>query len=313
MLHRLMAPHAWLYTEMMTAGALLHGPRERLLAFDPAEHPVAVQLGGSEPDELARCAGIAAAVGYDEINLNVGCPSARVQDGRIGACLMREPGRVALAVERMGRAVEVPVTVKCRLGVDDDDDYAFLRNFVTTVADAGCRTFVIHARKAILHGLTPVQNRSVPPLDYARVLRLKRDFPDLEIIVNGGITNVVAASPLLAEVDGVMIGRAAYHDPWLLTRLEHLLWGTPPPASRHSVIERYLPYVEAQLVAGARLHDLTRHMLGLFNGMPGARRFRRTLSDQAARRGAGPELIRQAAAMVSERLEALETPVCMNA
>jgi tRNA-dihydrouridine synthase A len=310
MLHRLLAPHAWVYTEMVTTGALLHGPRERLLAFDPLEHPVAIQLGGSDPADLARCTELAHAAGYDEINLNVGCPSSRVQEGRIGACLMREPDRVAAAILQMRNATDRPITVKCRLGVDDDDTYPFLHAFADTAMAAGCRTLIVHARKAILSGLTPAQNRSVPPLDYARVYRLKRDIPELEIVINGGIADVATARSQLQHVDGVMLGRAAYQNPWLLTALESELWDTPPPASRRAVLAAYMPYLECQLASGARLHDVTRHMLGMFNGLRGARRYRRILSADATRRGAGVEVL---FAAISAVMEASEPSSCMNA
>jgi tRNA-dihydrouridine synthase A len=310
-LHRLLAPNAWLYSEMTTTGALIYGPRERLLAFSPVEHPLAIQLGGSDPDQLARCAAFATAAGYDEINLNVGCPSARVQQGRIGACLMREPDLVARAFERMRCETDRPLTVKCRLGVDDDDGYEFLRGFVATVAAAGCRTFIVHARKAILNGLSPAQNRSVPALDHARVLRLKRDFPALEIVINGGIADVGTAEALLEGVDGVMIGRAAYHNPWLLTALEQRIFGTAPPASRQAAALAYLPYIEQQLATGARLHDLTRHMLGLFNGVPGARRFRQLLSETGARQ-AGVDRLLRALHAVQER-ECRDNERCTSA
>jgi tRNA-dihydrouridine synthase A len=310
-LHRLLAPNAWLYSEMTTTGALIHGPRERLLAFSPVEHPLAIQLGGSDPDELARCTAFATAAGYDEINLNVGCPSARVQQARIGACLMREADLVARAMERMRCETDRPVTVKCRLGVDDDESYEFLHGFVATVAAAGCRTFIVHARKAILNGLSPAQNRSVPALDHARVLRLKRDFPALEIVVNGGIADVATAEALLPGVDGVMIGRAAYHDPWLLAALEQRIFGTTPPASRNAVALAYLPYVERQLASGSRLHDMTRHMLGLFNGVPGARRFRQLLSEPGAR-SAGVDRLLRALCAVQEP-ECRESERCTSA
>jgi tRNA-dihydrouridine synthase A len=299
-LHRLLAPHAWLYTEMMTTGALIHGPRQRLLEFSPIEHPVAIQLGGSDPDELAQCTALATAAGYDEINLNVGCPSARVQKGRFGACLMREAELVARALDRMQRETDRQVTVKCRLGIDDDDSYEFLQSFVAAVAGAGCRTIIVHARKALLNGLSPSQNRSVPPLQYGRVRQLKQDFPQLEILVNGGIGDVATAASLLANLDGVMIGRAAYQNPWCLTELEHHLFGTPPPATRRSAIIAYLPYIEEQLGRGARLHDLTRHMLGLFNGLPGARRFRQLLSQSGPRQGASVDRLLTAMSAVSE-------------
>jgi tRNA-dihydrouridine synthase A len=294
MLHRVLAPNAWLYTEMVTTGALLNGPRERLLAYSAPEHPLALQLGGCEPEELVRCAEFAQAAGFDEVNLNVGCPSARVQQGRIGACLMREPDLVARAVSTMQAAIDVPVTVKCRLGVDDDDDYAFLRRFVSAAYNAGCAMVIVHARKALLTGLSPAQNRTVPPLDYARVQRLKQDFPDLRVVINGGIADVESTVALLEWADGVMLGRAAYHNPWLLTELDACLFGTAPPASRLDAVAAYLPYIETQLELGARLHDLTRHMLGLFSGVRGARRYRQLLSAHGSRPGAGIEVLLRA-------------------
>jgi len=275
---RLVAPNALLYTEMVTAAALKHGDRERLLAFDPAEHPVALQLGGSDPDELAAAARHGAAAGYDEINLNVGCPSDRVQAGCFGAALMLEPKRVAACVDAMRAAVDVPVTVKTRLGVDHHDSYEFLCDFVGTIADAGCETVIVHARKAWLKGLSPKQNRDIPPLDYARVHRLKRDFPDLEVILNGGLRDEAAALGELAHVDGVMLGRAAYDDPLLLARLDAAIFAHEP-VSPAAALERFFDYAERELSAGTRLRALTRHLMGVFAGRPGGRRWRRALSE----------------------------------
>lgn len=279
-LHRLAAPHALLFTEMVTSGALLHGPRERLLAFDASEHPVAIQLGGSDPGELAAAAVLAADAGFDEVNLNVGCPSPRVKQGRFGASLMRDPALVRDCVAAMAAAVEVPVTVKCRLGVDDDDSEAFLNRFVTTVAESGCTTFYVHARKALLNGLSPAENRTVPPLNYDRVYALKQRFAQLRIIINGGVRSVAELDAHLAAVDGIMVGRAAYQGPEELARMDrHLFAGDGDPADGMTILAGYRQYMDRQLQAGVRLADMTRHALGLFSGRPGARRFRRILSD----------------------------------
>jgi tRNA-dihydrouridine synthase A len=288
---RLISPHARLYTEMVTAQAVLHGDRERLLGFDAAEHPVALQLGGSDPDMLARAATIGAGFGYDEINLNIGCPSDRVQSGRFGACLMEEPPLVRDCVAAMRAAVTIPVTVKCRIGIDAHDDYGFLRDFVATVAESGCSVFVVHARKALLAGLSPRENREVPPLRYDYVYRLKEEFPQLAVVVNGGVRRLRGVHEHLARVDGVMIGREAYHNPYFLAEVEAALYGTEPPR-REDVIARFLPYVEARLAEGVRLPAITRHVLGLYTGQPGARRWRRRLSEEASRPGAGAELLR---------------------
>lgn len=296
---RLISKHAYLYTEMVTTGAILHGDTERLLQFHPAEHPLALQLGGSDPRELAACARIAAGYGYDEINLNVGCPSDRVQTGRFGACLMAEPALVAECVAAMSEASPLPVTVKTRIGIDEHDSYEFLLHFVTAVAAAGCRTFIIHARKAWLHGLSPKENRAIPPLHYDVVYRLKQDLPHLEIILNGGIADLNAALQHLQKVDGVMLGRAAYHNPYLLAEVDRRVFGShQPPSDRHQVIERLLPYAAQELAKGARLHHITRHILGLFQGMPGARAWRRYLSEYSHGETAGIEVIQLAAALV---------------
>lgn len=291
---RLLSRHALLYTEMITTGAILHGDRARFLRFDPAEHPVALQLGGAVPDDLARAAAFGAAAGYDEINLNVGCPSDRVQNARFGACLMAEPELVAACVGAMCAAVDIPVTVKTRIGIDDQDSYGFLARFIETVADAGCRTFILHARKAWLSGLSPKENREIPPLRYDVVHQIKADFPELEIIVNGGIRTLDQAKAQLAHVDGVMIGRAAYQNPYCLTEWRALFDVTEPAPSRFEIVERLLPYVEAQRAEGVPLKAITRHILGLFNGLPGARAWRRHLSEGAHREGAGVEVIRDA-------------------
>jgi tRNA-dihydrouridine synthase A len=298
-LHRLVSRHARLYTEMVTTGALLHGDVPRHLDFDAAEHPVALQLGGSEPAELARAAAIGAGFGYDEINLNCGCPSERVQRGRFGACLMAEPDHVAACVAAMVAAVppDVEVTVKCRIGVDDSDDFAFLARFVAAVADAGCRTFVVHARKAWLKGLSPKQNREVPPLRYELVHQLKRSFPDKRIVLNGGLCAPLQATRQLAHVDGVMIGREAYQNPWSLRAFAaELGGGAPDPASRADIVAAMALYAARQARAGVPLRAVSRHMLGLFNGLPGARAWRRCLT--LAGPPDGPDLLRAAADLV---------------
>jgi len=291
--HRLLSPHARLYTEMVTSAALVRGRQLRLLEHSQQEHPVALQLGGSDPQELAQAARHGAQAGYDEINLNVGCPSDRVQSGRFGACLMREPALVGDCVKAMRDAVSVPVTVKCRIGVDDQDDYADLQHFTETMLEAGVEVLVVHARKAWLKGLSPKENREIPPLDYRRVYRLKREFPQLVVVINGGITTAEAVREHLLHVDGVMLGRAAYHDPYVLARVEHALHGVPLP-SRESVLQHLRPYVEAELARGTALKHIGRHLLGLYQGEPGARGFRRILSEGAHRDGAGWALIEQA-------------------
>ena len=292
---RLITHHALLYTEMVTSGAIIHGKREKLLDYHPAEHPLALQLGGSDPVELTRCARIAEDLGYRELNLNVGCPSDRVQSGRFGACLMAQPELVAECVAAMQTAVNIPVTVKTRIGIDDKDSYADLTYFVACNAAAGCRTFIIHARKAWLKGLSPKENREIPPLCYDVVYQLKTDFPALEIIINGGITDLDQAQDHLKRVDGVMLGRAAYQNPYLLAQVDQRFFAVKTAApSRHHIIERFLPYVEEQLSRGTYLSSMTRHILGLFQGQPGARAWRRYLSENAHRPGAGPEVIRAA-------------------
>jgi tRNA-dihydrouridine synthase A len=293
--HRLLSPRARLYTEMVTSAALVRGKQLRLLEHSQQEHPVALQLGGSEPAELAQAARFGAEAGYDEINLNVGCPSDRVQSGRFGACLMREPLLVGDCVKAMRDAVDVPVTVKCRIGVDDQDDYADLQQFTETMLGAGIEVLVVHARKAWLKGLSPKENREIPPLDYERVYRLKREFPQLVVVINGGITTVEAVQAHLAQVDGVMLGRAAYHDPYVLAQVEAALYGEPLPA-RHEVLARMRPYVEAELARGTALKHISRHLLGLYQGEPGARGFRRVLSEGAHLPGAGWSLVEQALA-----------------
>jgi tRNA-dihydrouridine synthase A len=300
--HRLLTRRALLYTEMVTAEAVILGDRQRLLAFDAQEHPLALQVGGSDPDALAEAAAIGAGFGYDEINLNVGCPSDRVQEGRFGACLMAEPNLVAACLARMQARVAVPVTVKCRIGIDNQDTEADLERFITTVAAAGCKTFIIHARKAWLAGLSPRENREVPPLDYYRVFRLKEAHPQLEIILNGGINSLEDADRLLAHVDGSMLGRAAYHTPYILADVDRRLFGDrAPPVRRCEVIERLLPYAERHLARGGRLNNITRHILGLYHGQPGARAFRRHLSEHGVRDGAGIGVLLHALAAAEER------------
>nr|WP_281397152.1 tRNA dihydrouridine(20/20a) synthase DusA [Kaustia mangrovi] len=299
---RLISRHALLYTEMVTAQAVVRGDRRRLLGFHGQEHPVALQLGGSEPALLAEAARIGAGFGYDEINLNVGCPSDRVQSGRFGACLMAEPALVADCVAAMRAAVAVPVTVKCRIGIDDQDAEEALSRFVDEVAAAGCRRFVVHARKAWLRGLSPKENREVPPLDYGRVYRLKAARPDLDIVLNGGIQTLDEAEGHLARVDGVMLGRAAYHTPYVLAEADRRLFDPAAPVpTREEIVERFLPYVEAELACGVPLKAMTRHILGLFHGVPGARGWRRHLSENAHRPGAGVEVIRDALRAVANR------------
>ncbi|HST45749.1 MAG TPA: tRNA dihydrouridine(20/20a) synthase DusA [Luteimonas sp.] len=293
--HRLLAPHARLYTEMVHANAVVLGDRGRLLAMDPVEHPVALQLGGSQPALLAQAAAIGEAHGFDEINLNVGCPSDRVQAGRFGACLMREPALVADCVAAMRAACTVPVTVKCRLGVDDDHDYERFAAFVATVGAAGCDLLVVHARNAWLQGLSPKQNRDVPPLRYDWAYRLKRERPTLAVVINGGIDSAMAVHTHLAHVDGVMLGRAAYHDPYLLHQVDAALAGTAVH-TRAALLQAWRPYVEARLAHGVALKHMTRHLLGLFNGQPGGRAFRQVLSEGAHRDGAGWALVEAALA-----------------
>ena len=298
---RLVTRRALLYTEMITTAAILHGDRERLLGHDPAEHPLALQLGGASPADLAACVRIAEDVGFDEVNLNVGCPSDRVQNARFGACLMAEPKTVAACVAAMMSATDLPVTVKTRTGIDDRDSYEHLKAFVATVAGAGCRSITVHARKAWLTGLSPKQNREIPPLDYPRVYRLKEDFPELEIVVNGGIGSLDEAERHLARVDGVMIGRSAYQTPYVLAEADRRFFGSADPVpTREGVARALLPYVEAQCAIGVPVKAITRHILGLFNGEPGARLWRRTLSETAHRPGAGPEVIEAALDRVLE-------------
>ncbi|WP_366519122.1 tRNA dihydrouridine(20/20a) synthase DusA [Natronocella acetinitrilica] len=297
---RLISRRAVLYTEMVPAAAIAHGKAARFLPFDRAEHPVAVQFGGSDPDELAACARWAERYGYDEVNLNVGCPSDRVQSGRFGACLMAEPAHVAHCVAAMREATSLPVTVKTRIGIDDQDTDADLTAFIAEVAAAGCETFIVHARKAWLQGLSPRENREVPPLNYPRVHRLKGEFPSLEIIINGGLRTLDESLEQLQHVDGVMLGREAYHNPWVLAEVDQRIYGDAPGSrTRLDVLEDYLPFVSKELSRGTALPALTRHLLGLFQGVPGSRRFRRHISENAHRRGAGIEVIEDAAACLS--------------
>jgi len=298
-LHRTLSSRALLYTEMLTTGAILHGDRERLLAYDPAEHPVALQLGGSDPADLVAAAAIGEAEGYDEINLNVGCPSDRVQSGRFGACLMREPELVAECMSAMGAAVKVPVTVKCRIGVDDQDPDESLFRLVDLCAQAGVGSFVVHARKAWLKGLSPKENRDVPPLDYPLVHRLKRERPDLTIVINGGVASLDEALTHLQHVDGVMLGRAAYHEPAILGQVDRRVFGEGDDVDAFQAVELYRPYVLGQLARGVHLAAMTRHMLGLFHGLPGARSWRRILTVEGVKSGAGIEVIDAALAAVS--------------
>ena len=299
--HRLLTRHALLYTEMITTGAVLRGNRARLLAFDPAEHPVAVQLGGSDLRALAESARICADLGYDEINLNVGCPSDRVQEGRFGACLMAEPRLVGDCVAAMKAAVSVPVTVKCRIGIDKQDPEESLDTLTRHVIAAGVDALIVHARKAWLDGLSPRENRDIPPLDYHRVFRLKREWSALHVSINGGIASVEDAAQHLAYVDGVMMGRAAYQEPWRLLQVDPLIYGASAPFdSAKAAIEAFLPYVERELAHGTRLHAMTRHVLGLFHGVPGARAFRRHIATHAVKPGADADVLREAIALMMD-------------
>jgi tRNA-dihydrouridine synthase A len=292
-LHRLLSARALLYTEMVTAEAILHGDKQKLLGFDASEHPVALQLGGSDPVRLAQAARIAEDFGYDEVNLNVGCPSDRVQSGRFGACLMREPALVGDCVAAMGKAVTIPVTVKCRIGVDDQEPEIALRALIRDCAAAGVTSFAVHARKAWLEGLSPKENRDVPPLDYELVARVKAENPRLEIVVNGGIQTLEEAEVHLARFDGVMLGRAAYQNSAMLLEVDQRFFGDLP-REMETALDGYCDYVERKLAEGVRLHSMTKHMLGLFNGRPGARAFRRHLSENATRDDAGIAVLRQA-------------------
>lgn len=308
MLWRLISNHSVLYSEMVTTGAVLHGFRERFLDFDQCEHPVALQLGGSNPEELAQCAKLAQDWGYDEVNLNCGCPSDRVQNNMIGAILMAHPNLVADCIKAMQDAVDIPVTVKNRIGIDDMEDYPGLVKFVSTIAETGCNTFIVHARKAWLQGLSPKENREKPPLKYEMVYQLKQDFPELEILINGGITTLEECQQHLQHVDGVMVGREAYSNPYLLAEVDNAIYNDLQDIpSRMQVAEAYMAYIETELSKGTRLNHMTRHMLGLFQGMPGARLFRRHISENATKPGAGIEVVEKALEAITfrERKQAL--------
>jgi tRNA-dihydrouridine synthase A len=295
----LMTRRARLYTEMLTTGAIIHGDRARLLGFDASEHPVALQLGGSDPRDLAAAAVIGEDFGYDEINLNVGCPSDRVKDGRFGACLMAAPALVAEGIAAMKRAVKIPVTVKCRIGIDDQDPEVALDVLARGVIAAGADALIVHARKAWLNGLSPKENRDIPPLDYDRVYRLKAALPGVPIIINGGVGSLAEAKAHLGRVDGVMLGRAAYQDPWRLLKVDSELFGEAAPHTGvKDVFEAMMPYIEDQLAHGTRLHSMTRHFVGAFHGVPGARAFRRHLAENGVRSGAGVDVLRDAIALV---------------
>jgi tRNA-dihydrouridine synthase A len=300
--HRLMTRRARLYTEMLTTGAIIHGDRRRLLGFDASEHPVALQLGGSDPRDLATSAKIGEDFGYDEINLNVGCPSDRVKDGRFGACLMAEPALVAACVDAMKRTVSIPVTVKCRIGIDDQDPETALDALARGVVAAGADALIVHARKAWLNGLSPKENRDIPPLDYNRVYRLKASLPHVPVVINGGIASLAQARGHLGFVDGVMLGRAAYQEPWRLLTADPELFGQPSPhATMKDVFEGMMPYIERELAQGVRLHSIARHFVGAFHGVPGARAFRRYLAENGVRPGAGVNVLRDAIALVDDR------------
>ncbi len=301
--------HAWLYTEMVTTGALIHGDRERFLKYDPVEHPLALQLGGSDPSGLAQCARMAQEWGYDEVNLNVGCPSERVQNGSFGACLMLEPDLVSDCVKAMRDAVSIDVTVKHRIGIDKIEDYGFVRDFVGRIADAGCQTFIVHARNAILKGLSPKENRDIPPLKYEYAWQLKRDFPCLEILINGGITTHEQIALHLEHVDGVMLGREAYHNPWIMAEVDSRYYGDDHPLkSREEVMLGLRAYIEAELASGLPLRLIARHVLGLYQGQKGARQWRRMLSDAKLLKNADFRLIEQALANVAASQHRREMP-----
>jgi tRNA-dihydrouridine synthase A len=303
--HRHLTRRARVYTEMLTTGAIIHGDRSRLLGFDPGEHPVALQLGGSDPRDLATSTKIGEDFGYDEINLNVGCPSDRVKDGRFGACLMAEPELVASCVDAMKRAAKIPVTVKCRIGIDEQDPEVALDALARGVIAAGADVLVVHARKAWLSGLSPKQNRDIPPLDYERVYRLKAALPGVPVVINGGIGSLEAASAHLAHVDGVMLGRAAYQEPWRLLDVDPVLFDEAAPhATMKDALAAMLPYIERELSRGTRLHAITRHFVGAFHAVPGARAFRRHLAEQGVKPGAGASVLRDAISLVQDRAAA---------
>jgi len=298
---RLISKQALLYTEMITTGAIIHGDKERHLGFNAEEHPVAVQLGGSNPSDLALCSKICEDYGYDEINLNVGCPSDRVQSGAFGACLMAQPDLVAECIDKMKAACGLPVTIKCRIGIDDQDEYEDLQRFVTTTKGAGCETFIVHARKAWLQGLSPKENRDIPPLNYERVYQLKREFPELEIIINGGIKTLDECKSHLNHVDGVMMGREAYQNPFILANVDHLFFNAATPTdtypsqiTRNEIVDKMICYIDELLANGGQLKWVSRHILGIFHGMPGARAWRRHLSQHAYKKDASSEVVREA-------------------
>lgn len=302
---RLLTQHSLLYTEMVTTGALIHGDRERFLAYSAEELPLALQLGGSDPKDLATCATMAEAAGFSEVNLNCGCPSDRVQNNKIGAILMAEPELVAECVDRMQQACSIPVTVKHRIGIDDMDDYDDMRRFVEIVAQTGCDTFIVHARKAWLKGLSPKENREVPPLRYELVTQLKHEFPQLTISINGGITTLEQTETLLENLDGVMVGREAYHNPYVLHDVDTRIFGdaNAPNKTRRDILEEFMHYCERELGQGSRLHYMSRHILGLYQGQPRARLFRRYITERANKTGAGIEVLEEALALVEGRLE----------
>lgn len=298
---RLISRHAWLYSEMVTTGALIKGDKDRYLRFNNFEQPIALQVGGSNPKDLSLSAKMAEDYGYNEVNLNVGCPSERVQKGAFGACLMAEPNLIAECVDAMQSVVDIPVTVKNRIGIDDQNEEESLRQFVEMVSQAGCNTFIVHARKAWLKGLSPKENRDIPPLNYELVYQLKKEFSDLEIIINGGIETIAASMEHLEHVDGVMLGREVYHNPFVMSQVDEVIYGDCSTVrSRKDILESYFPYVEQQLVDGCHLKHLSRHLLGLFQGLPGAKAWRRFLSENAHKEGSGVELLQEAMAKVTE-------------
>lgn len=307
---RLLSSKATLYTEMVTTGALIHGDAPRHLAYHPQEHPVALQLGGSHPDALAHCAIMAAEIGYDEVNLNIGCPSDRVQSGSFGACLMADAALVSEGVAAIRARVDIPTTIKCRIGIDDFDSDEFLFKFVEKVASVGCSTFIIHARIAILKGLSPKENRNIPPLNYERVFRLKQRFPQLEIVINGGIKSLEDALTLVEIVDGVMIGREVYQNPWILNRVDELFYSCEPNTrSRFDIVKAFLPYVAEEMTRGVPLQHMTRHILGVFHGVPGGKAFRRHLSENAYKKDAGLSVLEDALSLVAEISNRIDEPV----
>ena len=291
---RLISPHALLYTVMITTGALIHGKKFSVLDYNPEEHPVALQLGGSDPKDLAECARTGEKYGYDEINLNCGCPSDRVQKGKFGACLMAEPALVADCVDAMRQAVSIPVTVKTRIGIDESDSYQFLLDFIGPIAERGCDAFIIHARKAWLNGLSPAENRMIPELKYDFVYKLKQDFPHLNISLNGGLKTIESIEEALTKLDGVMIGREAYTNPWFMTDIERRIFGNDALPDRLQIVEKMIPYIDRSLAEGTPLKDITRHILGLWQGLPGARKWRRILSEEAYKPAANANVVRMA-------------------